>query len=203
MSGRFDPVPVTLEGRDVALDPLAARHAGDLLEAARDPAIWAYMSCEPLDSPDRVTAWIDTALAEQAAGSRLPFAVVETAGGRAVGSTSYLEIRRAHRGLEIGWTWLAAAVQRTGVNTQCKLALLAHAFDDLGAVRVQFKTDSLNVRSQRAIERIGGVREGVLRRHMVMPGGRLRDSVYYAITDDRWPEVRARLERLAGLTPRG
>ena len=192
----FDPVPVTLRGEGVTLEPLGPRHAPDLLEAGRDESIWRYMMTGAFVSIEDAETWIRDALAEQDAGTRIPFAIVERAAGRAVGSTSYLDIRRAHRALEIGWTWIAPEHQRTHVNTQCKLALLEHAFETLGAVRVQLKTDARNVRSQRAMERIGAVREGTLRRSMTLPSGYVRDSVYYSIIDDEWPAVRARLSAL-------
>ena len=122
------------------------------------------------------------------------FAIVEAASGRAVGSTRFLDILRAHRALEIGWTWVGASFQRTAINTECKLLLLGHAFDGHGAHRVTLKTDARNLRSQRAIERIGGVREGVLRRHRVCWDESVRDTVYYGIVDHEWPQVKARLE---------
>jgi RimJ/RimL family protein N-acetyltransferase len=136
----------------------------------------------------------------------VPFAIVEKsppgaigrAPGRAIGSTRYLDIRREHRGLEIGWTWLGRAWQRTAANTECKLLLLEHAFEALGALRVQLKTDARNLASQRAIERIGAVREGVLRAHMVVREGFVRDSVMYAVTAGEWPEVKGKLEGLLG-----
>lgn len=175
------------------LEPLALRHALDLLEAGRDESIWRYMMTDAFATLDDAEAWIRGALAEQNAETRIPFAIVERAAGRAIGSTSYLDIRPAHRALEIGWTWIAPEFQRTHVNTQCKLALLEHAFETLGAVRVQLKTDARNVRSQKAMERIGAVREGTLRRSMTLPSGFVRDSVYYSIIDGEWPAVRATL----------
>jgi RimJ/RimL family protein N-acetyltransferase len=125
--------------------------------------------------------WISAALQEQAAGIVLPFAIIDLASGYAVGSTRYMAIVIRDRGLEIGWTWLSPFVQRTGVNTECKYLLLRHAFETLGAIRVQLKTHHDNVKSQRAIERIGATREGVLRNHMIMPDGSYRHSVYYSI----------------------
>jgi len=129
-------------------------------------------------------------------GSAVPFAIVAIGNGRdqAVGSTRYFDIRPEHRGLEIGWTWLGLRWQRTAANTECKFLLLRHAFEELGALRVQLKTDARNLKSQRAIERIGGVREGVLRAHMVLPDGFVRDTVMYSITAGEWPETKRRLE---------
>ena len=142
-----------------------------------------------------MTAWIDAAHEAARTGEQIPFAIVHQPSSRAVGSTRYMTIRREHRGLEIGWTWIGAAFQRTAVNTECKLLLLGHAFDGLGAVRVELKTDARNLRSQRAIERLGASREGVLRQHMVRPDGSLRDSVYYGVIDSMWPALRERLTR--------
>jgi RimJ/RimL family protein N-acetyltransferase len=189
----FDPRPVTLTGRNVRIEPLQAGHAAGLLAAAAEPSIWRYLPrLQPRTLPD-MRAWIEEALAETRAGRQVAFAIIDAASGGAVGSTRYLEIRREHRGLEIGWTWLAATAQRTAINTECKYLLLAHAFDDLGALRVQLKTDGRNVRSQAAIERIGGVREGVLRRHMIMPDGHVRDTVCFSVTDAEWPGVKRSL----------
>ncbi|MBI4841836.1 MAG: GNAT family N-acetyltransferase, partial [candidate division NC10 bacterium] len=128
-------------------------------------------------------------------GTQIPFAIVERASGKAIGSTRYLDIRRGDRGLEIGWTWIGLPFQRTAVNTECKYLLLVHAFEDQRAVRVQLKTDLRNEASQRAIERLGAVREGVLRKHMVLWDGFIRDTVYYSIIDSEWPEVKRRLQR--------
>jgi N-acetyltransferase len=196
MPQAFDPVPVTFRCPNVTLEPLEQLHAEALLEAGRDESIWQYMATGAFSTLDDARVWIAAALAEQETGSRIAFAIVDAAGRRAIGSTSYLDIRRPHRALEIGWTWITPAFQRTAVNTQCKRALLAHAFETLGAVRVQFKTDLRNVRSQRAIERLGAVGEGVLRRSMILPGGYVRDSVYYSIVDAEWPDVKKRLKQL-------
>ncbi len=126
-------------------------------------------------------------------GAQIPFAIVHAQSGAAIGSTRYLDLRPAHRALEIGWTWIATAHQRTPVNTECKLLLLEHAFETLGAVRVQFKTDARNMRSQTAIARIGGCREGVLRKSLILWDGFIRDSAYFSIVDDEWPAVKRRL----------
>jgi RimJ/RimL family protein N-acetyltransferase len=138
--------------------------------------------------------WIEEALGSD---GQLPFAIVETAKGKVVGSTRYLNIRSEHRSVEIGWTWLGQEWQRTGVNTRVKLLLLSHAFERLGCVRVEFKTDSRNSRSQQALERIGATQEGVLRNHMIVQGNYLRDSVYFSVTSEEWPEVKARLLALS------
>lgn len=185
-----------LEGRWVRLEPLVEAHAGDLFVAGRDAEIWRYMPRPPFASPDDALAFIGDALAAARDGSQVPFAIVERASGRAVGSTRYFDIRREHRGLEIGWTWIGVAHQRSPVNTECKRLLLGHAFEKLGMLRVQLKTDARNVKSRAAIERIGGVQEGVLRAHMVMPDGFVRDSVMYSITAGEWPSVKEKLEEL-------
>lgn len=142
---------------------------------------------------EETLAWIRETLA-RVPGTEVPFAILRRADGRPVGSTRYMDIQRPNRGLEIGWTWLGPDARRTPVNTECKRLLLGHAFDDLGAVRVQLKTDGDNVRSQRAIERLGARREGVLRRHRRRWDGSWRDTVYYSVLDDEWPAVRARLD---------
>jgi RimJ/RimL family protein N-acetyltransferase len=184
------PQPITLDGRHVRLEPLERRHGAALLAVA-DPEVFRWFSGPtPLD-PAGVEAYVAAA----AAGvDRVPFAVVDRASGRAVGSTSYLAIVPEHERLEIGSTWLARSHWRTATNTEAKLLLLGHAFDTLGAGRVEFKTDALNVRSRRALERLGARPEGVFRRHMVMPDGRRRDSAWYAVTAEEWPSVRAGLE---------
>lgn len=186
--------PVWLHGTRVRLEPLAPHHAPDLYDSGCDPSLWTY---KPIPAPLNVGEMADlvaATLKHADSGLCLPFAIIEPASGRAVGETRFHNITHADRGLEIGWTWLAPRVQRTGVNTECKFLLLRHAFEALGAVRVQFRTHHLNVRSQRALERLGAVREGVLRRHMLMPDGSYRDSVYYSVIEGEWPGVRARLE---------
>lgn len=189
----FDIKPVVLVGASVRLEPLSQDHAQGLYNRGRDTADWAYMprSCF-VDLAD-TRQWIDEALSTP---GQLPFAIVETHKDRAVGSTRYLNIRPEHRGLEIGWTWLGREWQRTPVNTEAKFLLLRHAFERLGCIRVEFKTDARNLRSQRAIERIGAQREGVLRQHMVVQQNHLRDSVYFSVLDSEWPAVRERLDGL-------
>lgn len=144
---------------------------------------------------------IDEAVEASRAGTAHGFAIVSLKEGRAVGSTRFLDIRREHRALEIGWTWLAKSHHRTAVNTECKLLLLQHAFETLGAVRVQLKTDLRNERSQRAIERLGAVREGVHRKQLTVWNGYVRDSVFYSVIDTEWPGIKARL--LASLARKG
>jgi RimJ/RimL family protein N-acetyltransferase len=192
----MNPVPVVLYGDRVRVEPLDHRHIDDLLVAAQDPEIWRFMPIPAPVTEADLTTLIDDAWRRAATGDQLPFAVVDSATDRAVGSTRYLEIRRSWRTLEIGWTWLGASVQRTAVNTECKSLLLHHAFDELGALRVQFKTDARNERSQRGLERIGAVKEGVLRKHRINWDGYVRDSVCYSILDTEWDAVKARLEGL-------
>ena len=189
----MNPTPVVLYGDAVKLEPLDPSHADDLLAAGADPEIWRYMPIPQPDSVAEVRKWIDEAWKLAATGEQLPFAIVDPETGRAVGSTRYLEIHRNWRTLEIGWTWLAASVQRSAANTEAKLLLLKHAFEDHGAIRVQFKTDGRNIRSQQAIERLGAVKEGVLRKQRINHDGHVRDAVYYSILDDEWPAVKERL----------
>jgi RimJ/RimL family protein N-acetyltransferase len=196
----FDPRPIVLTGLGASLEPLTLAHASDLLAAGGDETTWAFMPRPALRSLADAESMIRQALAECEAGREVPFAIVEKSTGRAVGSTRWLDIQRPHRALEIGWTWLGPRWQRTAINTECKLLLLEQAFDGLGAHRVTLKTDARNERSQRAIERIGGVREGVLRRHRVCWDGFVRDTVYFGILDGEWSEVRKRLDAM--LAPR-
>lgn len=189
----MDPRAVTLTGDLVRLEPLRDEHAPALFEAGRDESIWRYLPRPMPRTIVDVRAWIAEAADAERDGRELPFAIVERSSQRAVGSTRYIDIRRPHRGLEVGWTWLGRAVQRTGVNTECKRLVLEHAFETLGAERVQLKTDGRNTASQRAIERLGAVREGVLRHHMLTWDGVMRDTVMYSILAHEWPAVKARL----------
>ena len=185
--------PVTLAGRHVRLEPLAADHLPALCEAGLDPELWRW-TLSDLRTPDDMRAYVEAALREQAEGRALPFATVDAASGRAVGSTRFANASAADGRVEIGWTWIGRPWQRTPVNTEAKYLMLRHAFETLGCVRVELKTDALNERSRAAILRLGAREEGVLRKHMRSQGGRMRDSVYFSILDDEWPEVRARLE---------
>lgn len=192
----FDPVPVTLEGRRVRVEPLALRHAEDLYVAGIDKEIWKYMPIPPPESVDDINRWITNALKIAADGTQIPFAIVHARSRKAVGSTRFLDIQRENSSLEIGWTWLGKEFQRTAINTECKYLLLEHAFEHLKAVRVALKTDGRNLQSQRAIERIGALREGTLRKHRRNWDGFVRDTVYFSIVDSEWPAVKARLMRL-------
>lgn len=189
----FNPQPISLTGRVVRLEPLSLSHVPDLTEVGREESIWRYMLYGTIRSEDDLRAWVQDILERQARGADLAFAVIHRTSGKAVGATRYLDIRPEHRGLEIGGTWYGLAYQRTAVNTECKFLLLQHAFEALGCVRVQFKTDQRNERSQQALERIGARREGVLRNHMILADGTLRHSVYFSILDSEWPSVKALL----------
>ena len=186
--------PITLTGNLVRLESLQMKHATDLHRAAQDPTIWTYMTTTPIRSLTEMEQFIVTAMQEQERGVSLPFAIIDLAQEHAVGSTRYMDIKPHDRGLEIGWTWLSPSVQRTGINTECKYLLLRHAFEVCGTIRVQLKTHHLNFKSQRAIERIGAVKEGTLRNHVIMPDGSYRHSVYYSIIEGEWPSVKAGLE---------
>lgn len=190
----MNPTPVVLYGEQVRLEPLDHRHAGDLFAASQDDELWRYMPVPRPASREELLGLIDKAWKAASEGMEIPFAIIHSPSDQAVGSTRFLEIRRPDRALEIGWTWIAPARQRTGVNTECKYLLLRHAFEDLGAIRVQLKTDGRNIRSQQAIERLGAVKEGVLRKHRFTWDGIYRDTVYYSILADEWPEVKERLE---------
>jgi RimJ/RimL family protein N-acetyltransferase len=186
--------PVTLTGGLVRLEPLSEAHVPGLAEAGRDESIWKFMLYGDLTQPENMAAWVRELLARQAAGTDLCFTVIHLPSGRVAGATRYMEMRPVHKGLEIGGTWYAPEFQRTGVNTECKYLMLKYAFEMMGCIRVQFKADVRNERSVRAIERLGAVREGVLRNHYILPDGRFRDSVYFSILDEEWPGVKKRLE---------
>jgi RimJ/RimL family protein N-acetyltransferase len=186
--------PVVLIGKHVRLEPLSEAHIPGLTIAGDDPSIWRYMLYGEVTSDDKMADWVRDILSRKAAGTDQPFAVIHLASGKIAGATRFMEIRPAHRGLEIGGTWYAKEFQRTPVNTETKYLLLRHAFEVLDCIRVQLKTDLRNERSQRAIERLGAVREGVLRNHMILEGGIYRHSVYYSILINEWPAVKARLE---------
>lgn len=188
---------VTLEGRHVRLDPLGMHHLGALCEVGLDPAIWEFGTSR-LTSEQDMQKYIRTALEWHVQRTALPFAIIERASDRVVGSTRFANIEPEHGKLEIGWTWIGRPWQRTAVNTETKYLLLRHAFETLGCLRVEFKTDARNQQSRRALLRLGAVEEGTLRKHMIVQGGRSRDSVYFSILDTEWPGVRKKLEdRLA------
>jgi N-acetyltransferase len=187
--------PVVLEGRIVRLEPLRRDHLEGLAEVAFDPALWQFTLARPVDRAG-LEAWLETALGNAETGTEVPFATVDLASGRPIGSTRYLNIVPEHRRFEIGWTWIATIAQRTGANREAKLLQLTHGFEQLGANRIEFKTDSLNDKSRAALLGIGAQFEGIFRNHMIMPEGRLRHSAYYSVTREDWPTVKSRLIEL-------
>ncbi len=184
-----------LEGRLVVVEPLGPEHEEGLWEAAQDTEVWRCMPWHAAADRESFRRWLDEALERGDAGLDVPFAVIESRTGAPLGSTRYLALRPEHRGLEIGWTWTARRAWGTGVNVEAKLLLLRHAFETLACMRVEFKTDALNMRSRAALEALPARFEGIFRKHMLVRDGELRDSAWYAITDDEWPAVRANLER--------
>jgi RimJ/RimL family protein N-acetyltransferase len=196
---RVDP-SVTLEGRGIRLEPLVREHEAALRDAAADGELW-NLHFTSVPEPAKTLEYIDAALADCARGIRVPWVVRETGTGRIIGSTSYHDIIPAARRVEIGYTWYGRSWQRTHVNTACKLRLLEHAFDTLGCSVVGWRTDNLNLRSQAAIERLGALKDGVIRRQSQRRDGTLRDTVMYSVTDEEWrASVR---DRLAGFLAEG
>jgi N-acetyltransferase len=185
--------PVTLEGRAIRLEPLGLHHLDALCEVGLDPSLWALTTTN-IRSRDDLRRYVEGALAEQAAGTALPFATVVRDGNEVVGSTRFGNIVPEHRRVEIGWTWITPRWQRSAVNTEAKYLMLRHAFETWGCRRVELKTSALNARSRAAMLRIGAREEGTLRKHMVNADGSARDSVYFSIVDDEWAAVGARLE---------
>jgi N-acetyltransferase len=186
---------IVLEGEIVRLEPLERRHEQGLFEAAQDERIWRWMPYDASGSSEGFHSWLEDALAASEAGTEAAFATVDAGTGKPVGSTRYLALRPEHRGLEIGWTWLAPAHWQTGANVEAKLLMLEHTFERLGCLRVEFKTDSRNERSRAALAALPAKFEGIFRKHMLVRGGERRDSAYYSIIDDEWPEVRENLAR--------
>jgi RimJ/RimL family protein N-acetyltransferase len=189
------PSDQTLEGSIVRLEPLRPEHRDGLAAAGSDSEIWTWMNRLIPAEEGAFDDWFNARLAASGRAEEWCFATISLATGRPIGSSSYLAIRPEHNGLEIGWTWLSPSAWRTGANLEAKLLMLGHAFDELGCMRVEFKTDARNERSRAALEGIGASFEGIFRNHMLVPGVGRRDSAYYSITDDEWPEVRAGLER--------
>ncbi len=188
--------PVILNGKYVRLEPMTEDHIPGLAEIGVGQTFWDFMLYGRMDSVEDMRNWVRDILSRAQNGTDLPFVAIHVASGKVAGATRYLNIVPKDRGLEIGGTWYGTEYQRTPVNTECKYLLLTHAFERLGCIRVQLKTDLRNVRSQNAIERIGAKREGILRNHMILPSGQFRDSVFYSILDSEWPEVKKRLEEL-------
>jgi RimJ/RimL family protein N-acetyltransferase len=189
--------PVTLQGQVVRLEPLTLDHLDQLCDVGLDEDLWRWTT-SVIRTRDELRAYIQAALDGQAQGTTLPFVTIEQATGRAIGSTRYGNIALPDRRVEIGWTWVGRPWQRTAVNTEAKYLMLRHAFETIGCMRVELKTDALNERSRRAILRIGAREEGTLRKHMLTQSGRVRDTVYFSVIDSEWPDVKAALEaRLA------
>jgi RimJ/RimL family protein N-acetyltransferase len=186
-----------LEGNGVRLEPLSLDHADALTAAARDGRLWELWYTS-VPAPEETRGYIEIALAGQAAGHMLPWAVRDLASNQIVGSTRYHDIGPAIDRVEIGYTWYAASVQRSHVNTMCKLLLMAHAFESVSCAVVGFRTDNFNFRSQRAIEALGAKKDGVLRHHTARRDGSVRDTVMYSVLRSEWPDVKRHLEsRLA------
>ncbi len=184
--------PVTLVGKHVRLEPLTLDHVEALASVGLDPELWRWIPTA-VTTADEMRAYVAEALDEQRRGIAVPFAIVDRASGEPIGSTRFANIVPEHRRLEIGWTWYAVTHQRTAANTEAKLLLLTHAFETLGATRVEFKTDALNSASRAAILRLGAIEEGIFRKHMHTASGRFRDSVYFSILDTEWPAIKGRL----------
>lgn len=189
----MDIQPVTLTGKFVRLEPMTEAHIPALAEIGVGQDFWHFMLYGDIKTEADMRNWVLDILSRK---GDLPFVVIHLASGRVAGATRYLNVSPNDRGLEIGGTWYGLEFQRTAVNTECKYLLLKHAFETLGCIRVQLKTDSRNVRSQKAIERLGAVKEGVLRNHMILPDGTIRHSVFYSILDSEWPGVKSRLENM-------
>ena len=187
--------PRMLEGRHVRLEPLTLEHLGGLAAVGLDPELWRLTTTRVADLGD-LQRYVAVALAEQRAGTALPFATVWRRTGEVIGSTRFASAVPSHRRVEIGWTWLGRQWQRTGANTEAKYLMLCHAFEVWGCLRVELKTSALNERSRTAILRLGATEEGVLRCHMINDDGSRRDSVYYSIIADEWPDTKRHLERL-------
>lgn len=190
----WPPPQRALEGSIVVLEPIREEHRESLSEASLDPETWTWVDRRVPGDRTAFDAWFDRKLATSASGDEWCFVTTTARERRPVGSSSYLAVRPEHDGLEIGWTWLHPSAWRTGANREAKLLMLANAFEELGAMRVEFKTDARNERSRAALEALPARFEGIFRKHMLMPVVGVRDSAYFSIVDDDWPEVRARLE---------
>ena len=188
--------PITLQGKYVRLEPMTEAHAPALAELGVGQPFWDFMVYGRMETEDDMREWVQDILARAEKGTDVPFVAIHSDSGHVAGASRYMNIIPKDRGLEIGGTWYGPEYQRTVVNTECKYLLLKHAFEKLGCIRVQLKTDLRNERSQRAIERLGAVKEGVLRNHMILPDGYFRHSVYYSMLDTEWPAVKKRLEEM-------
>jgi N-acetyltransferase len=184
-----------LEGRIIVLEPLTQEHERELYAAAQDPQIWRWMSYNAVESAETFQGWFGDALRATKAGDEAVFVVRLKQSGELIGSTRYMTLRPEHHGLEIGWSWLVPSAWGSGANAEAKFLLLEHAFDRLGCIRVEFKTDARNERARLALEAIPARFEGIFRSHMLVRGGERRNSAFYSVTDDDWPVVRTLLER--------
>jgi RimJ/RimL family protein N-acetyltransferase len=193
----MDLTAVTLEGRHVRLEPLAMGHLDALCEVGLDPELWALIPVRA-HTREEMREYVETALQMRDAKSALPFATIDQTSGHVVGSTRFMNIDVANRHVEIGSTWIAKPWQRTAINTEAKFLMLRYAFETLGCLRVELKTDFLNERSRRAILRIGAKQEGIFRNHIICWNGRIRNTVWFSVIDSEWLEVKARLEERLG-----
>jgi RimJ/RimL family protein N-acetyltransferase len=193
------PTSADLRGRFtgelVVVEPLAAVHEPGLIAAASEPELFRWLPVNMASSPDAVRRWLTSALQGAAGGREIAFAILDADSGQVLGSTRFHELRLEHLRVEIGWTWLTRSAWSTGANVETKLLLLGHAFENVGCRRVEFKTDARNERSRGALLAMGAQFEGVLRKHMVVQEGGVRDSAYFSVIDDEWPALRPRLER--------
>ena len=188
--------PVILTGKNVRLEPMTEAHIPGLTEIGIGQYFWDFMLYGRMDSKEDMHDWVMDIMSREGQGTDLPFVVIHLTSGRVAGATRYLNIMPKDRGLEVGGTWYGFDFQRTAVNTECKYLLFTHAFEIFKCIRLQIKTDLQNERSQKAIERIGAKKEGVLRNHMILPNGRFHDSVYYSILNTEWAEVKMNLEAM-------
>ena len=186
---------LTLEGKSVRLAPLKLEYLAELYEAARDESLW-FWTANIIKSKEDMLRYVEAALGEAARRVSVPFVTIEKSSGKIIGSTRFGNIDLPNRQTEIGWTWINPEFQRTAINTEAKLLMLTHAFETWNCVRVTLKTDVLNEKSKNAIRRIGGVEEGILRRHLITDAGRLRDTVYFSIIDSEWEAVKANLKEM-------
>lgn len=194
-SPRHQMEPTILEGNHVRLEPLSMNHLDDLCRHGLEEHLWTWIP-QPVQTRNDMAGYIEAALAGQKTGTMLPFATIAKESGEAVGSTRFGSIDLENRRMEIGWTWIVRPWQRTAINTETKLLMLKYAFNNVGCNRVEFKTDAMNLRSRTAILRLGAQEEGTLRKHIVTTSGRLRDTVYYSITNEEWPTIKDRLKEI-------
>lgn len=192
-SGRMKFEPVTLQGKYVRLEPLSVEHLDGLCEFGLNPELWRWTTTR-LSTREDMTGYLESALKDEQQGTARPFATISLESGQVIGCTRFGNIDPDNRKVEIGWTWVGVPWHRTAVNTEAKYLMLRHAFEELGCIRVEFKTDSINERSRQALLRIGAKEEGTLRNHMIVHDGRYRHSIYFSVIDSEWPAVKSSLE---------